>query len=105
MEQMSKLPSDMNFFTQITMEAAEDRILDAMKKRCIKARCRHQSVTPEGLKDVYWDLTYGDAPAERLQNSRNAASMRCSFISGWERLQGHVRSTAKLAHKADVTLA
>ena len=39
MEQMSKLPADMNFFTQITMEAAEDpEYLDAMRRRAFAAR-------------------------------------------------------------------
>ena len=37
MEQMAKLPSDMNFFTQITMEAAEDpEYLEAMRKARIR---------------------------------------------------------------------
>ena len=34
MEKLAKLPSDMVFFTQITMEAGEDpQFLDAMRKR------------------------------------------------------------------------
>lgn len=42
MEQLSKLPSDMAFFTQITMEAAEDPdYLDAMRKARIRVARRH----------------------------------------------------------------
>ena len=64
MERLAKLPSDMNFFTQITMEAAEDPdFLDAMRKARIKgALVGVESVTAEGLKDVYKGFNlYGDA--------------------------------------------
>ena len=55
MERLSELPKDMTFFTQITMEAAEDtRFLDAIKKARIKgALVGVEAVTPEGLKSVY----------------------------------------------------
>ena len=55
MEQLARLPEDMVFFTQITMEAAEDPdFLNAMRKARIKgALVGVESVTPEGLKDVY----------------------------------------------------
>ena len=45
----------MVFFTQITMEAAEDEaFLDAMRKANIKgALVGVEAVTPEGLKDIY----------------------------------------------------
>ena len=45
----------MVFFTQITMEAAEDTaFLDAMRNANIKgALVGVEAVTPEGLKDVY----------------------------------------------------
>ena len=78
MEQMSKLPSDMNFFTQITMEAAEDpEYLKAMSKARIRgALVGIESVTPEGLKDVYKDFNLaGDALAERLQAFHNHVYM------------------------------
>ena len=50
----------MVFFTQITMEAAEDpEFLRAMRKAHIKgALVGVESVTPEGLKDVYKDFNF-----------------------------------------------
>src|SRR3954470_21700077 len=52
MEELAKLPRDMVFFTQITMEAGEDgEYLDAMRKANIKgALVGVEAVTPEGLK-------------------------------------------------------
>jgi radical SAM superfamily enzyme YgiQ (UPF0313 family) len=60
MRKLAKLPSDMIFFTQITMEAAEDpAFLAAMKAAHIKgALVGVEAVTPEGLKDVYKDFNY-----------------------------------------------
>ena len=58
MERLSELPRDMVFFTQITMEAAEDpEFLDAMRKGRIKgALVGVEAVTPEGLKAVFKDF-------------------------------------------------
>ena len=58
MERLAELPRDMVFFTQITMEAAEDTaFLDAMRNANIKgALVGVEAVTPEGLKDVYKDF-------------------------------------------------
>ena len=55
MDQLAQLPSDMVFFTQITMEAAEDpAFLTAMRRANIKgALVGVEAVTPEGLKDVF----------------------------------------------------
>ena len=55
MRRLAQLPPDTIFFTQITMEAAEDpEFLDAMREAHIKgALVGVESVTPEGLKDVY----------------------------------------------------
>src|SRR5258706_14684318 len=52
---LSALPNDPAFYTQITMEAAEDpAFLDAMKRaRILHALVGVESVTPEGLKDVH----------------------------------------------------
>src|SRR4029079_9109454 len=69
MEQLAKLPSDMVFYTQITMEAAEDpAFLDAMRAAHIRgALVGIESVTPDGLKDVYKGFNLaGDALVERL---------------------------------------
>jgi radical SAM superfamily enzyme YgiQ (UPF0313 family) len=51
MERLAQLPPDMVFFTQITMEAAEDvAFLDAMRRANIKgALVGVEAVTPEGL--------------------------------------------------------
>jgi hypothetical protein len=48
--ELSKLPKDMTFFTQITMEAAEDpEYLDAMSRARIRgALVGIESVTPKG---------------------------------------------------------
>jgi Fe-S oxidoreductase len=58
MEALAQLPDDTVFFTQITMEAAEDpEFLAAMKNAHIKgALVGIEAVTPEGLKDVYEGL-------------------------------------------------
>src|SRR4051812_412345 len=73
MDRLAKLPSDMIFFTQITMEAAEDPdFLDAMRKANIKgALVGVESVTPEGLKDIYKDFNLaGEELVERLRTFR-----------------------------------
>ena len=86
MERLAKLPSDMNFFTQITMEAAEDPdFLDAMRKARIKgALVGVESVTAEGLKDVYKGFNlYGDALVTRLQQfKQHGIHVLGSFIFG-----------------------
>ncbi|MBM3809654.1 MAG: B12-binding domain-containing radical SAM protein [Acidimicrobiia bacterium] len=110
MEQMSKLPSDMTFFTQITMEAAEDpEYLAAMHKARIRgALVGIESVTPEGLKDIYKDFNLaGDALAQRLQQfQRSGVHVLGSFIFGLPSDQPSTfDATAALAQQARVTLA
>src|SRR5262245_61433746 len=58
MQRLAQLPQDMIFFTQITMEAAEDpEFLQAMRGAKIKgALVGVESVTAEGLKTVYKDF-------------------------------------------------
>jgi hypothetical protein len=66
----------MVFFTQITMESAEDgEYLDAMRRANIKgALVGFEAVTPEGLKAVYKDFNYsGDCLIE--QGMVNASLM------------------------------
>jgi hypothetical protein len=86
MAQLSKLPRDMVFFTQITMEAAEDPVfLEAMQAANIKgALVGVESVTPEGLKDVYKDFnSAGDKLVERLRTfRRHGINVLASFIFG-----------------------
>jgi tRNA A37 methylthiotransferase MiaB len=110
MEQMSKLPDDTVFFTQITMEAAEDTAyLEAMQKARIRgALVGVESVTPEGLKDVYKDFNLsGDALAQRLQRFQNyGVHVLGSFIFGLPSDKPSTfDATAALAHQARVTLA
>ncbi len=86
MERLSQLPRDMVFFTQITMEAAEDEaFLDAMRRANIKgALVGVEAVTPEGLKDVYKSFNdVGDALVARLRTFRDhGVHVLGSFIFG-----------------------
>src|SRR5262245_26267914 len=69
MAELEQLPDDMVFFTQITMEAAEDpAFLAAMRRARIKgALVGVESVTPEGLKAVHKGFNdAGDALVTRL---------------------------------------
>jgi radical SAM superfamily enzyme YgiQ (UPF0313 family) len=86
MAQLARLPDDTVFFTQITMEAAEDpEFLEAMRRAHIKgALVGVESVTPEGLKDVYKDFNAsGDALVARLRAFRqHGVHVLGSFIFG-----------------------
>ena len=86
MAALERLPSDTVFFTQITMEAAEDpEFLDAMRRAHIKgALVGVESVTPEGLKDVYKNFNQsGQALVERLRTfRRSGVHILGSFIFG-----------------------
>ena len=86
MEGLAKLPPDTVFFTQITMEAAEDpEFLDAMRRANIKgALVGVEAVTPEGLKDVYKEFNEsGEALVERLKEfRRHGVHVLGSFIFG-----------------------
>jgi radical SAM superfamily enzyme YgiQ (UPF0313 family) len=110
MAQMAKLPADMNFFTQITMEAAEDpEYLEAMRKARIKgALVGVESVTPEGLKAVYKDFNLaGDALTTRLQEfQKHGVHVLGSFIFGLPTDKpGTFDATVTLAQQARITLA
>lgn len=110
MEELSKLPKDMVFFTQITMESAEDgEYLDAMRRANIKgALVGVEAVTPEGLKAVYKDFNYsGDRLIEQLQRFReHGLHVLGSFIFGLPTDKaGTFDATVELAMKADVTFA
>ena len=86
MTQLARLPKDMIFYTQITMEAAEDpEFLKAMRQARIRgALVGIESVTPEGLKDIYKDFNVaGDELVERLRRfGRNGVQVLGSFIFG-----------------------
>ena len=86
MARLAQLPPDTIFFTQITMEAAEDPdFLDAMHAAHIKgALVGVESVTPEGLKDVYKEFNAAGAElVERLRTfRRHGVYVLGSFIFG-----------------------
>lgn len=86
MRRLAQLPPDTIFFTQITMEAAEDTdFLDAMQAAHIKgALVGVESVTPEGLKDVYKEFNCaGDDLVRRLRTFReHGVYVLGSFIFG-----------------------
>jgi radical SAM superfamily enzyme YgiQ (UPF0313 family) len=110
MAELAKLPQDMVFFTQITMECAEDtQYLDAMRRANIKgALVGVEAVTPEGLKAVYKDFNYsGDRLVERLQTFRkHGVHVLGSFIFGLPTDKPSTfEATVELALKAGVTFA
>jgi radical SAM superfamily enzyme YgiQ (UPF0313 family) len=110
MEELAKLPKDMVFYTQMTMEAGEDvEFLDAMKKANIKgALVGIEAVTPEGLKAVYkdWNLS-GDAMATQLQTFKeHGVHVLGSFIFGLPTDRPSTFDfTVAMAQKAGVTFA
>ena len=110
MEEMAKLPKDMVFFTQITMEAGEDgEYLDAMRRANIKgALVGVEAVTPEGLKAVFKDFNYsGDALAKQLQTfKQHGVHVLGSFIFGLPTDKpATFDATVDMAMKAGVTFA
>ena len=110
MAQLEQLPDDVVFFTQITMEAAEDvDFLDAMKRAHIRgALVGVEAVTPEGLKDVYKGFNLaGDELAARLQKFRkHGVHVLGSFIFGLPSDKKETfAATVAMAEKADVTFA
>ena len=110
MERLAKLPEDMIFFTQITMEASEDlEFLAAMRRARIKgALVGVESVTAEGLKDVYKPFNaYGDELVKRLRTFReNGVHVLGSFIFGLPSDgPSTFDATAALAQAAGVTFA
>jgi hypothetical protein len=110
MDALAQLPDDMVFYTQITMEAAEDQaFLDAMARARIKgALVGIESVTPEGLKDVYKGFNLvGEALVQRLQTFRqNGIHVLGSFIFGLKSDRPETfQATAELAQRAGLTFA
>jgi radical SAM superfamily enzyme YgiQ (UPF0313 family) len=86
MERLAELPKGMVFFTQITMEAAEDpEFLDAMRKaRIMGALVGVEAVTAEGLKAVFKDFNLSGEPLiQRLrQFQEHGVHVLGSFIFG-----------------------
>jgi radical SAM superfamily enzyme YgiQ (UPF0313 family) len=110
MSRLAALPEDMIFFTQITMEAAEDpQFLDAMRAAHIKgALVGVEAVTPEGLKAVYKDFNcFGESLVGRLQEFRNhGIHVLGSFIFGLSSDRPETfAATLDVAHRAGLTFA
>jgi radical SAM superfamily enzyme YgiQ (UPF0313 family) len=110
MAQLAKLPDDLVFYTQITMEAAEDpAFLAAMRAARIRgALVGVESVTPEGLKDIYKGFNLaGDALVARLRAFRQYdIHVLGSFIFGLPSDRHDTfAATVDLAERADLTFA
>ena len=107
---LARLPADSVFFTQITMEAAEDpEFLDAMRKAHIKgALVGVESVTTEGLKDVYKSFNVsGEALVDRLRAfRRRGVHVLGSFIFGLPSDRPETFDAClAVAQRADITFA
>jgi hypothetical protein len=107
---LERLPSDTVFFTQITMEAAEDpEFLDAMRRAHIRgALVGVEAVTPEGLKDIYKGFNEsGESLVERLQAFRqHGVHVLGSFIFGLPSdREATFDATLSVAERANLTFA
>ncbi|HKR30428.1 MAG TPA: radical SAM protein [Terriglobales bacterium] len=110
MDRLAELPEDMNFFTQITMEAAEDgHFLTAMRRANIKgALVGVEAVTPEGLKSVYKDFNQcGEKLVRQLQTFRGyGVHVLGSFIFGLPSdRESTFDLTLQVAQRANLTFA
>jgi radical SAM superfamily enzyme YgiQ (UPF0313 family) len=110
MARLAQLPDDMVFYTQITMEAAEDpEFLAAMSRARIRgALVGVESVTPEGLKAVFKNFNdAGEALVTRLQAFRTqGVHVLGSFIFGLPTdTPATFHATADLAQRAGVSFA
>lgn len=110
MERLAQLPGDIVFFTQITMEAAEDpEFLDAMRKAHIKgALVGIEAVTAEGLKAIYKDFNpSGEELAQRLRTfKQHGVHVLGSFIFGLPTDRAATfGATVALAKKAELAFA
>jgi radical SAM superfamily enzyme YgiQ (UPF0313 family) len=110
MARLAELPPDMVFFTQITMEAAEDpSFLDAMRRANIKgALVGVEAVTPEGLKDIYKNFNHaGDALVQQLRRFReHGVYVLGSFIFGLPSDRASTfDATADVAERAGLAFA
>ena len=110
MARMARLPRDMVFFTQATMEAAEDpAFLEAMRNAHIKgALVGIESVTVDGLHSVHKDFNFaGEALVERLLEFRKQGiHVLGSFIFGLTTdSPATFQATVELARRAGVSFA
>jgi radical SAM superfamily enzyme YgiQ (UPF0313 family) len=110
MAQLAQLPDDIVFYTQITMEAAEDEaFLKAMRRAHIRgALVGVESVTAAGLKDVYKGFNLaGDELVARLRAFRqHDIHVLGSFIFGLPSDDPNTfDATVALAERANLTFA
>ena len=110
MTRLEQLPDDLVFYTQITMEAAEDPMfLSAMRRAHIRgALVGVESVTAEGLKAVFKNFNEaGEGLVTRLQAFRQAdVHVLGSFIFGLPTdTPDTFAATADLAQRAGVSFA
>ena len=110
MSRLEELPDDMVFYTQITMEAAEDpAFLAAMRRARVRgALVGVESVTPEGLKAVFKNFNEaGEGLVRRLQAFREAGvHVLGSFIFGLPTDTPETfAATADLAERAGISFA
>jgi radical SAM superfamily enzyme YgiQ (UPF0313 family) len=110
MARLAELPDDLVFYTQITMEAAEDpAFLDAMRRAKIRgALVGVESVTRDGLKDVYKGFNLaGDELVARLRAFRgHGIHVLGSFIFGLPSdTTDSFDATVDLAERADLAFA
>jgi len=110
MARLAELPDDLVFYTQITMEAAEDpTFLAAMRRAKIRgALVGVESVTADGLKDVYkgFNLAGEELVAQLQAFRRHGIHVLGSFIFGLPSDTQHsFDATVALAHRADLTFA
>ena len=110
MARLAELPDDLVFYTQITMEAAEDpEFLHAMRRAKIRgALVGVESVTTEGLRDVYKGFNLaGDELVTRLRAfRRHDIHVLGSFIFGLPSdTKDTFDATVALAERADLTFA
>ncbi len=110
MEQLAPLPKDMIFFTQITMEAAEDtEFLTAMSKARIKGcLVGVETVSPAGLKDIYKDFNLtGEGLVKQLRRFReHGVFILGAFVLGLPSdTPESFPATAELADQAELAVA
>jgi len=110
MARLCELPDDMVFFTQITMEVAEDpEFLDAMGRARIKgALVGIESVTPEGLRAIFKEFnSAGHDLVHRLRGFRqHGIHVLGSFIFGLPTDRPDTfQATVALAAEAELTFA
>jgi radical SAM superfamily enzyme YgiQ (UPF0313 family) len=110
MDRLAGLPKDMVFFTQITMEAAEDpEFLKAMKRaRILGALVGVEAVTKEGLKAVFKEFNVsGESLVQQLRRFReHGIHVLGSFIFGLPTDRPDTfEATEDLAERAQLTFA